>query len=418
MTILELIFIILLITLFTRILINKTQFQLTIAGLLLLTLLLHLVLDGYRWQLVPAYLVFLLSGSTYINGNFNKWLRGILAILGMLLIIVSGFLSWLAPLFEFPEPTGKYTVGDRTFYWTDQNRPSPNPNAEARRLAVSLWYPSLQEIDNPKPHYDDGYAQAWALSKGLPDFLFSHLSNVKTNTEGELSFAKGEHFPVIILSHGMLWNAEMYTGIIEELVSHGYVVAGIDYTYETPLTIFEGERIYWDQSMVDKKNRFNFDSLQKLMSQYQEVQNESIQLELLKSMNDIVPYKESFDRWSADISFVIDRLTEENTNSSSLIFKKLNMNKLGLLGHSWGGSASVQNASYDGRAKAVANMDGAQWGIAIDTTLHIPLLALFADRDYDTYFTPNLVQYSQLSQNDSYAIAIKGAGHSSYGDLP
>jgi len=93
------------------------------------------------------------------------------------------------------------------------------------------------------------------------------------------------------------------------------------------------------------------------------------------------------------------------------------MNQVGLLGHSWGGAAVVQNASVNKKIKGVINMDGAQFGRVIDTTLKAPLLVMHADRDYDKFFTPNFYVYDQVAKNDYYLVTIKSTGHANFGDL-
>lgn len=127
-----------------------------------------------------------------------------------------------------------------------------------------------------------------------------------------------------------------------------------------------------------------------------------------------LPYNESVERWQNDISFVIDEL-EKRQNED--FFKPFDLNKLVALGHSFGGSAVAQTLAYDNRIKAGINMDGAQWGNLIDTSFNVPFMALYADRDYDSFFTPNFYTYSQVAKNELISVIIKNSGHANFGDL-
>ena len=63
-------------------------------------------------------------------------------------------------------------------------------------------------------------------------------------------------------------------------------------------------------------------------------------------------------------------------------------------------------------------MDGAQWGRVIDTTLTTPLMAIFAERDYDEFFTPNFFINDQITTKNYYEVIIAETGHASFGDIP
>ena len=137
----------------------------------------------------------------------------------------------------------------------------------------------------------------------------------------------------------------------------------------------------------------------------------------MKEMVRALPYSESLDRWSADIAFVIDKLEEFNDSEKSFLFRKINLDQIGILGHSRVGAAAVQHASEDKRVKAAVNMDGDQWGRLIDTTLVTPIMAMYADRNYEDHFMPNFFIYDQVAQGDYYEVIVSSTGHANFSDL-
>jgi predicted dienelactone hydrolase len=46
------------------------------------------------------------------------------------------------------------------------------------------------------------------------------------------------NYPVLIFSHGLTGFRNQNTFEVEELASHGYIIVGIDHTYDAAATIF------------------------------------------------------------------------------------------------------------------------------------------------------------------------------------
>jgi predicted dienelactone hydrolase len=65
---------------------------------------------------------------------------------------------------------------------------------------------------------------------------------------------------------------------------------------------------------------------------------------------------------------VVDELDEWNDTG---FFKgKLDLSNVGVFGHSRGGGAAGESLLIDSKIKAVANIDGVQWGQIVDTLFH------------------------------------------------
>ena len=98
-------------------------------ALALVLILLHILIEGARWQMVPIYVLaavlFLTGFPALIHaGPVNQAVtRGWpLAGLILLLLAVSTLVPALLPVPTLLAPTGPYVVGTRTFVLTDPGR--------------------------------------------------------------------------------------------------------------------------------------------------------------------------------------------------------------------------------------------------------------------------------------------------------
>src|ERR1700728_3584148 len=81
-------------------------------------------------------------------------------------------------------------------------------------------------------------------SRGITGIPPDTLSRVETNAVGDAAPAGRQHgLPLVVLSPGFTNSRSTLTALAEELASHGYVVAGIDHTYESRATAFPDGRV-------------------------------------------------------------------------------------------------------------------------------------------------------------------------------
>lgn len=408
-----------LIIFFTKNLIIKKNGKTAIAILLPSIVFAHLLIDGARWQMIPVYLSSVFAFAYFFTNISKNWLSFLLAFFGVLFLIIGGILAYLLPVFDLPKPIGDFSVGTKNIYLEDTSRLetiTETPN-DFRKITVKMYYPSEANLENPEKYLGNGIAEAFAKSKGIPSFAFSHFNLISTYTERNLPNIN-QQFPLIILSHGYLWNAELYPTIIEALVSQGFVVAGVQHSYEAPIVHWKTEVIYPNQAYFTTMNeKMNHDIFSQLETEFKNEKNAEKQLALMQKMMRMLPYKESIERWQKDISFTIDELTKMNQDKNSDWFNQFDMNKVGVFGHSFGGAAAAEATAFDNRIKAGVNLDGAQWGNLIDTTLNKPFMAMYADRNYETFNSPNFFIFKQAAKSDFYQVLIKNTGHANFGSL-
>ncbi len=84
--------------------------------------------------------------------------------------------------------------------------------------------------------------------------------------------------------------------------------------------------------------------------------------------------------WAADDRFVLDRVTQLNSADPDRRFTgRLNLNAVGVLGHSFGGATAAQFCHLDERCKAGVDLDGYPYGTVIQEGLHQPFLFVWSE---------------------------------------
>lgn len=214
---------------------------------------LHMVVEGYRWQILPTYLLLVLpciqilffSRKDVSKSWLTQVVKGGLYILCLYVVIE---LPIIAPIFSFPEPTGPYKIGTTNFHLVDKSRLeeyTKDPN-DHRELMIQIWYPAKVKNNESTTSYtshSQELAAGLQASLPLPQFALQHLNKIQTNSYQDAKLVKNEFgWPVLLFSHGMNLYRYQNTFQVEELVSHGYIVVGIDHTYDAAAVVFPDGR--------------------------------------------------------------------------------------------------------------------------------------------------------------------------------
>jgi predicted dienelactone hydrolase len=127
--------------------------------------------------------------------------------------------------------------------------------------------------------------------------------------------------------------------------------------------------------------------------------------------------------WTADIAFVLDRLQRLDAADPSGNFKgRLDMTRIGVFGHSFGGATAAQFCHDDSRCKAAINIDGQPFGSVIQAGLHQPFMFLMSDHsgEHDAegpQIMANIQSiYDRLPPDGRLLLAIHGANHFLFSD--
>jgi hypothetical protein len=216
----------------------------------------QLAIEGYRWQMVPAYAMAAIIGlATWWEfiGPSNDFSvprrgRGVGRALGGFVGIAAIALPIVLPVPRLPQPAGTFEVGTFSLHLVDESRTEvfgPRPGGP-RELMVQVFYPAEPAADaETGPWIEDLPAVGGALADLIdaPSFSFDHLALTDTHSYPDAPVSDAvAAFPVVIYSHG--WRSFRTANInqAETLASEGYVVVSIDHTYASAMTVFPGGR--------------------------------------------------------------------------------------------------------------------------------------------------------------------------------
>jgi len=231
-----------------------------------------------------------------------------------------------------PDVTGTYKVGSRSFVWTDGSRTDVlRPLSEPRTLSVLAYYPADPATGTAGAYLPD--LPLWINQvgeAGLRSSLgaaFATAGSITTEVRKDAHIAKKSgRFPLLVFLPGLGMNVAVYTALLSDLASHGYVVLAINPTYEVFAATIGKDRAVgfsspgWFRPPVEK----------------------------------IIEYEKGrLVVWAADAVFAIRRL-----KAVPDFKEKVNWQKVGALGHSAGARVAAHLCQTEAQVQACLNMDG------------------------------------------------------------
>ena len=109
---------------------------------LLGSMTLHILFNGARWQLFPAY--FLSVTLILLNKNSGKTVKYLISTA----FCFSFVLPNIVPIISFPDPEGPHETGSLIHHWVDEDREewfTPENNNDKRQFMVQIWYPGINQ---------------------------------------------------------------------------------------------------------------------------------------------------------------------------------------------------------------------------------------------------------------------------------
>jgi predicted dienelactone hydrolase len=397
----------------------------------------QVLVEGPRWQMVPAYalaglffLIWLLqniapAGEPAGHGRTNRFAVG-LGVLGLAISIV---LPIMLPVFRFPHPSGPYGIGTLTYHWVDADRPevfTADPG-DRRELMVQIWYPAEEDPSSPRAPYiqdADAVTSAFARQFDVPGFLLGNLKHVNTNAIPSAPVAAPmaddePGYPVLIYLEGLGAFRQMNTFLVEELVSHGYVVVAIDQPYTATDVVFPDGR---------QAEGLPFERTKPLARQSFLPAKRAPTLNGRTFQEGIVPYL------AQDVSFALDRLAVLNqADPNGILTGQLDLQRAGIFGPSLGGLVGGEACRLEPRLRACLFLDAPMPTHVVRSGLQQP--AMWITRNAEAMRLerrkvggwPEAEIHAELSSNwavfeslpgDGYFVQVPGMFHSNYTDLP
>ena len=365
---------------------------------------LHVVVDGPRWQLVPAYLVAaivaLVGVRGYPSGRRTRGGRAV-PVVGAVVLAVAVGLGVALPVPELPPPDGPHPVGTTRWELVDASRTEEygDDPGGPRRLMATAWYP----IDAPGPAspwvQDPGpFAEHVGAQVGLPAFVLGHLRHVRTpaTTDAALATPAGGSWPVVVYSHGWGGFAQIQSDLTEQLASEGVVVLALDHTYGAAVTTFP------DGTVAPQDP----DALPQVEDVGQAARDRaSTQLEAT---------------FAADVAHLLDRLGAGDV-PAPLTAASLELDAVALTGHSTGGGAMVRLCVTDPRCGGVLGLDPWVEPVPADLRrdgLDVPILSVRSEEWQGNANDALLADLHAASGDDLGLFVVPGSQHRDFTLLP
>ena len=341
----------------------------------------------------------------------------------VLVLLVGGAYYIFCPTF-LAKPMGKYAIGTVTYCVTEPDREEIfiTDKHQARQIPIQVWYPA-ENTSHPDyaPYIPEATKVSEAISELLhiPKALLYPLQFKRSNALVKAPVNKeNAQYPVLLYLTGLYGHRCISTFQIQELVSQGYIVVGIDCPIAVALASFP------DGSTLKSLPRTLIDPML----------NES-----LTEDNPLLSYNgKTFEGgliayFAKDVSRVIDFLTTLNTNDpNNFLYNKLNLDKLGAFGVSLGGIIVSEASWKDARIKANLIMESqiplkiAQTGLRVPTmVITRPTETMRTERERSGGWTESDIQehlstMENLCKNtpESEFVQIPNIFHVDFTDAP
>jgi predicted dienelactone hydrolase len=254
---------------------------------------------------------------------------------------------------------------------------------------VQIWYPAAGTRGFPSTPYLAPLAAAHFLaSYNAPPG--ATLPQTTGHVGAPLDRRHGP-YPVVLYSPGGSIDGNLDTGLVEDLVGHGYVVVTMDDTNESPEVEFPGSRLVTGTFVP-------------------ETDAEALEAQQIRA---------------ADARFTLDELAVLNHGGNpdaehaplpTGIAGSLDLSQVGMFGWSLGGAASAQAMHDDPRIKAAVNMDGTFWGPLAQEGVNLPFL-LLTGSEHTEQNDPTLASFLAASTGPKPHLALANSQHATFSDF-
>ena len=245
------------------------------------------------------------------------------------------------------KPNGEYSVSYHDFFWVNgtlsndekyhcKNNPDPfhtkdnnedfipnNRTDFCREFVVRIYYPTNKNDDTGtyyKPmlqFFKDKVSQLPKdkYSNNVKQKLIQDLSTIQNFTLADKNIIKNQKFPVLFFSPGFSCNIPFYENFITHLVSHGYIVVGVNSLFASDYVALENGHIV--HMALPQKD--------------------------VPIVNVLLKTRSIVDN---DLEFIYNKILSESRSKNAdkvlnKIYSSMELTKIGIFGHSLGATAAA-----------------------------------------------------------------------------
>ncbi|KAI8949806.1 platelet-activating factor acetylhydrolase [Xylaria longipes] len=285
----------------------------------------------------------------------------------------------------FPSPTGPYRVGYKVLELVDYSRNDIySLLPEHRDLMTTLYYP-----------IDDNQTNC-TIDTLITPLLAGYLDNLLQTPPGTFKqFALPScanaplarpDLPLVLFSHGYKGSRLLYAGFLQEFASHGFNVLAVDHTHDTVVVEYPD-------------GRFVYNTLDSNIPGIVE-QDLNVRVQ--------------------DMIFALNSMNNKTITSQipGLSYKHLETSRVGIAGHSLGGSTTLQSTVNDTRFVAGTSFDGPFWGFANKTGTDAAIMLMAALQPSSLEWDGGWTTTWPLLRDFKRWFDVAGTIHLSFDDFP
>jgi len=232
-----------------------------------------------------------------------------------------------------PVPAG-HGVGRSELAWTDTTRSDADTPSGKRELRGWLYYPTTQAPAVEGVALDGAWADAYRPSLERRLGVAAAKAMLTAHWHASDAPAAPGRFPVLVFAHGYHQLPTNYSALLEGLASRGYVVLAMASPGIAEVVPLAGNRMAPNMPLDDR----------------------------------------SYDTMARDIVSATGELPALDASAGKAYAGHLDLDRVGVFGHSVGGAAAMLAAARVPRVRAAANLDGDYAGPSATEQPRVPLL--------------------------------------------
>ena len=356
-----------------------------------------LMTEGLRWQLVPWQVLALAVAVAaalrrWRPGHSRRWRR----MVGRGVLVVGLALGGLALLTALvptlPKPSGPHRVGSVIFRWTDDKRSetfTADPS-DRRQVVAQAWYPTDATTGQAVPYFEAQGRLPSSIS-GLPSFMFASFGSVATHaTVATPGQCRAANLAGAVLLARVVDPARGVHGSLRRPCEPRLRGRGA----QRPLRVIG----------------FGACRRQGRRSDDPPGCDGAAAASALERLIDIR---------AADSRFALDQLGQlARLEPRSPLAGHLDLQHVGIVGHSIGGATAVQAMASDPRFKVGVNLDGKLFGTRAGRAPDRPFLWIQSDVTQTTEYTQGRDRFLSRQGDGAALLTIPESQHLSFTDDP
>lgn len=323
------------------------------------------------------------------------------AALFLAVTMIAANLIWAGPahaesppkplMLQIPVATGRSQIGTRVQVGTrslevvDRSRPAGFGRTGPRRMMLQVTYPRKHGPCRRAEYMAPKTERVLLFDMGLNRRVWGES---RTCTGGDVLWRR---LPLVVFSHAYTADRSVYTTLVADLASRGYIVASVDHTSDAFAVQFPSGEVV--------PGVFGSPLASDPISDRQ----------LASLINVRV----------ADVRFVTTLLLKRSADRGGWLSGRIDPQRIGVFGHSLGGATAVRAASIDRRFRASIDIDGSLFGRwPLTTRSRKPLLLFTAQEGLGSVLAKDKAcSYLRAARQPKLVWQLDGAKHLSFSDF-